>query len=37
MFADMGINQLVNDDSPAVERWLETQAQLRRIRLQRVS
>ena len=36
MFADMGIHQLVNVDSPALERWLETQAQLRRIRLQRV-
>lgn len=37
MFADMGIHRLVNDDSPAVERWLETQAQPPRIRLQRVS
>ena len=37
MFADMGIRQLINDDPPAVERWLETQAQPPRIRLQRVS
>ena len=37
MFANMGIHQLVNGDLPAVERWLETQAHLRRIRLQRVS
>ena len=37
MFADMGIRQLINDDPPAVERWLETQAQPPRVRLQRVS
>ena len=37
MFADMGIRQLINDDPPAVERWLETRAQPPRIRLQRVS
>jgi hypothetical protein len=36
MFADMGIRQLVNSDSPALATWFETQAQPSQLRLNRI-